>query len=432
MGRLRWLTAGESHGPQLTAILEGCPAGLEVSRAAIDRELARRQRGYGRGPRQLIEQDRVRILGGVRHGRTTGGPVALGIANRDAANWTEVMAVDAPGAEDVYGAEGVEAHGRGDGAEPPPGETPSVDPRAGEAADAGSAAAMHAGEAAAAVVVPRPGHADLGGALLYDLDDVRDVIERSSARETAARVACGAVARALLATVGCRVGGHVTAIGGVGTDTTLSLADVDRVDDDLRCLDPQAADRMRAEVDAAAAAGDTVGGVFEVCAFGYPFGVGSYVQGDLRLGARLAAAVMSINAVKGVEIGDGFAAAAARGSRVQDAIVWDEARGYGRSSNHAGGIDGGISTGEPVVVRAAMKPIATLRAPLPTVTLGTHVRVESRYERSDTCAVPAASLVGEAMVALALADALLDRFGGATVGDLAAAVAAFTERVRRR
>lgn len=417
MGRLRWLTAGESHGPQLTAILEGCPAGLEVSRAAIDRELARRQRGYGRGPRQLIEQDRVEILGGVRHGRTTGGPIALVVANRDAANWRDVMAVDALGADELAsGAEELAPSGD--------------DVKSG--GDPGAAADAHAGEAAA-VVVPRPGHADLGGALLYDLDDVRDVIERSSARETAARVACGAVARALLAAVGCRIGSHVTAIGGVRAEATLGLADLDRVDDDdLRCLDAAAADRMRAEIDAAAAGGDTVGGVFEIVAFGYPFGVGSYVQGDRRLGVRLAAAVMSINALKGVEIGDGFAAAAARGSKVQDPIVWDGAAGYGRSSNHSGGIDGGISTGQPIVVRAAMKPIATLRVPLPTVTLGSHVRVESRYERSDTCAVPAASVVGEAMVALALADALLDRFGGATVADVAAAVAAFHERVRRR
>ncbi|RPI29761.1 MAG: chorismate synthase, partial [Actinomycetota bacterium] len=286
---------------------------------------------------------------------------------------------------------------------------------------------------AATVDIPRPGHADLGGALLYDLDDIRDVIERSSARETAARVACGAVARALLETVGCRLGSHVVAIGGVAAEATLGLADLERVDaDDVRCLDAGAADRMRSAIDAAAAAGDTLGGVFEVCAFGYPFGVGSYVQGDLRLGARLAGAVMSINAIKGVEIGAGFAAAARRGSEVQDPIVWDEETGYGRASNHAGGIDGGISTGEAIVVRAAMKPIATLRAPLPTVTLGSHVRVESRYERSDTCAVPAAALVGEAMVALTLADSLLERFGGATVGDLTAAAAAFDERVRRR
>jgi chorismate synthase len=416
MGRLRWLTAGESHGPQLTAILEGCPAGLELSRDAIDLQLARRQRGYGRGPRQLIEQDRVQILGGVRHGRTTGAPIALAIANRDAANWADLMGVDAPGAEPRA---------------PEPADL-TTEPGAGASAG-GPAAAARDEEREATVHIPRPGHADLGGALLYDLDDIRDVIERSSARETAARVACGAVARALLESVGCRVGSHVVAVGGVEAEATLGLADLERVDDDdVRCLDAAAAGRMRAAIDAAVADGDTLGGVFEVCAFGYPFGVGSYVQGDLRLGARLAGAVMSINAIKGVEIGAGFAAAARRGSEVQDPIVWDEESGYGRASNHAGGIDGGISTGETIVVRAAMKPIATLRAPLPTVTLGSHVRVESRYERSDTCAVPAASLVGEAMVALALADAVLERFGGATVGDLAAAVAAFAERVRRR
>ena len=398
MGRLRWLTAGESHGPQLTAILEGCPAGLSVSRDEIDRQLARRQRGYGRGARQQIEQDRVQILGGVRHGLTTGAPIALAIANRDAANWTGVMAVEAPGAA------------------------------AGDAVRAEAPA-----EAPAPVVVPRPGHADLGGALLYDLDDIRDVIERSSARETAARVACGAVARTLLEAVGCRVGSHVVAIGDVCAEATLELADVGRVDDDdVRCLDAAAADRMRAAIDDARAAGDTVGGVFEVCVFGYPSGVGSYVQGDRRLGARLAGAVMSINAIKGVEVGDGFAAAALRGSAAHDPIVWDEETGYGRAGNHAGGIDGGISTGETIVVRAAMKPIASLRAPLPTVTLGTHARVEARYERSDVCAVPAASVIGEAMVALTLADALLERFGGATVGDVVGAIAAFDERLRRR
>ncbi|MEE4276216.1 MAG: chorismate synthase, partial [Thermoleophilia bacterium] len=391
MGRLRWLTAGESHGPQLTAILEGCPAGLELSRAEIDLQLARRQRGYGRGPRQLIEQDRVRILGGVRHGRTTGAPIALAIANRDAENWADVMAVDGPGVE-PQASETADPTREAEGGSPegPPG------------------ARARDEERSAMVDVPRPGHADLGGALLYDLDDIRDVIERSSARETAARVACGAVARALLESVGCRIGSHVVAIGGVEAEATLGLADLERVDaDDVRCLDAAAADRMRAAIDAAAADGDTLGGVFEVCAFGYPFGVGSYVQGDLRLGARLAGAVMSINAIKGVEIGMGFAAATRRGSEVQDPIVWDEETGYGRGSNHAGGIDGGISTGETIVVRAAMKPIATLRAPLPTVTLGSHVRVESRYERSDTCAVPAAALVGEAMVALTLADGLL-------------------------
>ncbi len=398
MGRLRWLTAGESHGPQLTVILEGCPAGLSVSRDEIDRQLARRQRGYGRGARQQIERDQVQILGGVRHGVTTGAPIALAIANRDAANWTGVMAVEAPGV-----------------------------------ATDDAARAETAAEAPAAVAVPRPGHADLGGALLYDLDDIRDVIERSSARETAARVACGAVARALLEAVGCRVGSHVVAIGDVRAEATLELPDVDRVDDDdVRCLEPTAADRMRAAIDDARDAGDTVGGVFEVSVFGYPGGVGSYVQGDRRLGSRLAGAVMSINAIKGVEVGAGFAAAALRGSAVQDPIVWDEATGYGRASNHGGGIDGGISTGETIVVRAAMKPIATLRAPLPTVTLGTHVRVEARYERSDTCAVPAASVVGEAMVALTLADALLERFGGATVGDVVGAIAAFDERLRRR
>jgi chorismate synthase len=397
MSGLRWLTAGESHGPQLTAILEGCPAGLAITRDEIDRQLARRQRGYGRGPRQQIEQDRARILGGVRHGRTTGAPIALVVANRDHENWADVMRVDPPG----------EAHSSSASAEP--------------------------------VTIPRPGHADLGGALLHDLDDIRDVIERSSARETAARVACGAVARALLAAAGCTIASHVVAIGGVRTDrydergAVLTPERRDEVDDDpVRCLDAAASLRMRAAIDAAAEAGDTLGGVFEVVVFGFPAGVGSYVQGDRRLGSAVAAAVMSINAVKGVEIGLGFGCADLPGSKVHDEIVWDAGDGYRRAANRAGGIEGGMSTGEPIVVRAVMKPIATLRSPLATVRLGSHEPIESRYERSDTCAVPAASLVGEAMVALCLADALLRRFGGATVDDLRRAIEAFRDRTRRR
>ena len=398
MDRLRWLTAGESHGPQLTAILEGCPAGLAVSAAEIDAQLARRQKGYGRGERQSIEQDRVEIVGGVRHGRTTGAPIALVVRNRDAANWGDVLSAEMPG-------EGAEAPG----------------------------AATDFGAGAKPVTIPRPGHADLGGALLYDHADIRDVIERASARETAARVACGAVARRLLAEVGCAVGSHVVSVGEVDSKAALTEELLAHTDDDpVRCLDPEAATRMRAAIDAAAEAGDTTGGVIEVVAFGYPPGVGSYVQGDRRLSSRLAQAVLSVPAMKGVEVGLGFAAARLPGSRVHDPLAWDEDRGYHRLSNHAGGVEGGISTGEPVVLRAAMKPISTLRSPLGTVELGTHEPLESRYERADVCAVPAAGIVLEAVVALALADALLERFGGATVGDLVGAVEAFAARCARR
>ena len=432
MDRLRWLTAGESHGPQLTAILEGCPAGLSVSSADIDAQLARRQKGYGRGERQSIEQDRVEIVGGVRHGRTTGAPIALVVRNRDAANWGDVLAADAP-----------ETAQRGPQKAAGPPLRVSTHPEASDGLEtdyeavapgvAGTASSTDFGAGAHAVTVPRPGHADLGGALLYDHADIRDVIERASARETAARVACGAVARRLLAETGCALGSHVVAIGEVRSSAPLTEALLPHTDDDpVRCLDPEAAARMRSTIDAAAAAGDTAGGVVEVVVFGFPAGVGSYVQGDRRLSSRLAQAVMSVPAIKGVEVGLGFAAARLPGSQVHDRLAWDEARGYHRLSNHAGGVEGGISTGEPIVLRIAMKPISTLRNPLGTVELGSHLARESRYERADVCAVPAAGIVLEAVVALALADALVERFGGATVADLTGAIEAFRARCARR
>jgi chorismate synthase len=388
MSVLRYLTAGESHGPGLTSILEGCPAGLTLDAATIDAQLRRRQNGYGRGERQSIEQDSARIVGGVRHGRTTGAPIALFVANRDAANWGDTLAVEVP----VAGAGAVEP-----------------------------------------VIVPRPGHADLGGALLYGLDDIRDVIERASARETASRVAVGTVARLLLAELGCVVTSHVVAIGGERCEAVMSPDDIDRAEaDPVRCLDPEAALRMRGAIDAAEAAGDTLGGVIEILVFGFPPGVGSYVHGDRRLQSRLAAAVMSVPAMKGLELGLGFAAAALPGSRVHDQIGHEPGRGYVRAGNNAGGIEGGISTGESIVLRAAMKPIATLRSPLQSVELGTHRPVASRFERSDVCAVPAAGVVLEAVVALTLADAALERFGGATVGELIGAVEAFRRRILER
>ena len=385
MGRLRYLTAGESHGPQLTAILEGCPAGLTLQAADIDRDLRRRQLGFGRGGRQAIERDAVTILAGVRYGRTTGAPIALAIANRDHANWVARLAVD------------------------------------------------EVAEPSEPLRIPRPGHADLGGALLYDLDDLRDVIERASARETAARVACGAVARKLLAEIGSRIYSHVVEIAGIAVAAEADEERLRGVDDDpVRCLDPQASVEMQAAISAAAERGDTVGGVFEVVVYGYPPGVGSYVQADRRLGAKLAQALMSINAIKGVEVGLGFAAAATPGSEFQDEIGYDERRGYYRLTNRAGGIEGGISTGEPIVLRAVMKPIATLMQPLASVEMGTHRPVKAHVERSDVCAVPAAAVVGEAAVSLALAEAALERFGGEALTDFVAAVAAFQARLRRR
>lgn len=387
MERLRWLTAGESHGGRLTAILEGCPAGLELRAEDIDAELRRRQGGYGRGGRMAIESDHVVIEGGVRAGRTTGAPIALAVPNRDAANWGDALA----------------------SAPPEPGREPAEPVR-----------------------VPRPGHADLEGALLYELDDIRDVIERASARETAARVAVGAVAKRLLVMVGCRVDSHVVAVGGVEAAVPFDAAHREETErDPLRCADAAASARMRAAIDAAAEAGDTLGGVVEIVATGVPEGVGSYVQGDRRLQSRLAAAVFSVPAIKGVEFGLGFAAAARRGSEVHDAIV-AAGDGYGRGGNLAGGLEGGITTGLPLVLRAAMKPIATLRRPLPSVELGSRRAVESRFERSDVCAVPAAGVVLEAVVALALATAVLERFGGATAGELAAAVEIAAARRRDR
>lgn len=388
MSGLRYLTAGESHGAGLTAVVEGCPAGIALEAAFIDADLRRRQGGYGRGDRQAIEQDAVRILGGVRYGRTTGAPVALFVANRDAANWGDVLAVE-PQAD-------------GESTEDP-------------------------------VTIPRPGHADLGGALLYGLADIRDVIERASARETAAKVACGAVAKQILVALGCVVASHVVAIGPERAGASMTPDDVEKVEaDPVRCLDAEAGRRMMAAIDTASVAGDTLGGVVEVLAFGYPPGVGTYVQGDRRLQARLAGAVLSVPAIKGVEFGLGFVAATLRGSRVHDPLGHDAERGYTRAGNHAGGIEGGISTGETIVLRAAMKPISTLREPLDSVELGTHRAVESRFERSDVCAVPAAGVVLEAVVAIALADAALDRFGGATADELTAAADGFRRRIRER
>jgi chorismate synthase len=365
MSRLHFLTAGESHGPCLTAIVEGLPAGLAVEEQAINRELRRRQGGYGRGGRMQIERDCVDIQGGVIGGRTTGAPVALRIANRDWANWKE----------------------RWDKGDLP------------------------------ALTVPRPGHADYAGMIKYGLDNARPVLERASARETAARVVAGALARLLLAQFAIAVGSYVFEIGGVTARVPdLPAPDLWRMaeDSDVRCPDESAAAGMRAAIDAAREAGDSLGGVFVVTATGAPVGLGSHVHWERRLDALLAAAVMSIPAIKGVEVGPAFENARRPGTQVHDEF----APGIERLGNRAGGIEGGMSNGSPIVVRAAMKPIPTTITPLRSVDLATGETASTQYQRSDVCAVPAASVVGEAMVAWVLADALVEKLGGDSLEEM--------------
>ena len=382
MKSLHFRTAGESHGKALTALLDGLPAGLDLDVARdVDPELARRQGGYGRGRRMQIEQDRVELLSGVRLGETLGSPISMLIWNRDWQNWTTAMAHEAPSDE--------------------------VNPKA---------LRPH--------YLPRPGHADLVGAFKYDRRDVRDILERASARETAARVACGAVAKRFLAELGVTIGSHVRSIGPVVAEDVDFPEDLNTVvdADPVRCLDPDASARMCEEIDAAKERGDTLGGVFEVVARGLPVGLGSYVSWDRKLDGRLAAAIMSIQAVKGVDLGIGFEGAMRPGSEVHDPIVpaEDQARsgGLGRATNRAGGLEGGVTTGEPLLVRGAMKPISTLRKRLPSVDLRDGSVGDAAVERSDVCAVPAAGVVGEAMVALVLADAVLEKFGGDSVGEV--------------
>jgi chorismate synthase len=367
------LTAGESHGPQLTVVIEGLPAGLELTADDLRRDLRRRQGGHGRGGRQQIEVDEGRVVGGVRGGLTLGSPVALVLENRDHANWTEQM-------------------------------TPAAE-----------------GFAPKPVTRLRPGHADLAGVLKYGHDDVRNVLERSSARETAARVAAGALARKLLARLGVRVYSFVQSIGPV--DVGHDKVDPECVTDDeiesspVRCPVPEAAERMVAEIDAAGARGDTLGGTFRVVATGLVPGLGSYVHWDRKLDGRLAAAIMSINAVKGVEFGAGFEGSARPGSAFHDEIDFSEGR-FRHLSNRAGGLTGGVTNGEPLDLRAALKPISTMKKPMRSVDLATRERVDAHYERSDVCVVPAAGVIGEAMVALTLADAYLEKFGGDSVTEI--------------
>lgn len=390
-------TAGESHGRGLVAIVEGVPAGLSLSAERdIDPELARRQGGYGRGARMKIERDRIEVLSGLRLGETIGAPIALLLRNRDWDNWRAAMA-----------------------AEPPPAD-----------ADEATLRRVH---------LPRPGHADLVGVLKYERDDARDVLERASARETAMRVAAGAVAKRLLAELGVSVGSHVVSFGGVRVPAPAAWPDdINAVADasPVRVLEPEAEAEIVAAIDTAAAEGDTLGGVFEVVIRGLPVGLGSYAAADRRLDGRLAGALMSIQAMKGVEFGLGFAASDLRGSAVHDEIQADPGRrragGYRRLGNNAGGLEGGMTTGEPLVVRVAMKPLSTLMRPLRSVDLRTDERADAIRERSDVAALAAAGVVGEAVAAAVVADALLEKFGGDSIPETSRNLEGYLDQLGRR
>lgn len=376
---LRWLTAGESHGPELIAVLEGFPAGVPILEANIQADLARRRLGYGRGARMKFEADEISLSGGIRHGLSQGGPVALRIANTEWPKWETVMSPHPVANEDLQG-------GR-----------------------------------ATSLTRPRPGHADLTGMQKYGFDDSRPVLERASARETAARVALGAVARALLSELDIHVFSHTVAIGPVSVPEHAPIpdwSDVDRLDrDPLRCAHPETAARMVEEVDAAHKEGDTLGGVVEVVVRGLPPGLGSYVHWDRRLDARLASALMGIQAIKGVEVGDGFATTKRRGSEAHDEIIKGP-DGIERASDRAGGTEGGMSTGGVLRVRAGMKPISTVPRALKTIDTSTGEEAVAHHQRSDVCAVPAAGVVAEAMVMLVLADAVVEKFGGDSLAEI--------------
>lgn len=382
MSELRFMTAGESHGPCLTAILEGLPAGLKLDLDAINKDLARRQQGYGRGGRMKIEKDKVNVLSGVRFNETIGGPITLQVVNRDFQNWGERMA--------AFG-------------EP-------------------------AGEK---VTAARPGHADFTGIRKYDREDVRDILERSSARETTMRVAVGAVCKEFLKALGITVVSQVVNIGGVAIDP----AKVDRaklgedVGSELNCYDAEAEAKMKAKIKEVRKAGDTLGGIFEITVRGLPAGLGSHIQWDRRLDGKLAGALMSIQAIKGVEIGAGFNCAILPGSQIHDEMFLDAAGKVYRKTNRAGGLEGGMTNGEELVVKAAMKPIPTLMQPLHSIDIESHEEVLACKERSDTCAVSAASVVGEAMTAFVMAQAICDKFGSDAMVDLKAALAAYKARI---
>ncbi len=384
---LRLITAGESHGPGLTCIIEGLPAGLELDREALNRDLARRQLGHGRGGRMKIERDQAEVTGGVRHGRTLGAPIALSVINRDYANWEERM-------------------------NPWP-----VDAELKE------------------VHLPRPGHADLVGTQKYGLTDVRDILERASARETAARVAGGAIAKAFLRALGVEVYSHVLQITAVSAPRRddLTPEDFAAVDDSpVRCLDPDASRAMVAEIDRLRKANESLGGVFEVRVFGLVPGLGSHVSWEERLDGRLAQALASIQAIKAVSVGDGFEVAGLPGSQAHDEIFYDSERGYYRRTNRAGGVEGGMTTGDPLVVRGSMKPLPTLTKPLRSVDIATHEPAQALRERTDSCTVPAAGVVGEAMVAFVLADAYRRKFGGDHIDDVRAALETYKHRIAWR
>ena len=387
MTLLRFLTAGESHGQALVAILEGIPAGLPLTEEYIAAEMKRRQGGYGRSKRQQLEQDHAQLIGGVRHGRTLGSPVAMVIANRVWEDWQEVMQV-----------------GPYEG-----------DPKR--------------------VTRLRPGHADLAGAMKYGFDDVRNVLERASARETAARVAVGSVCRRFLEEFGVTVRSHTASIGDVVAEID-GEPDWDAVEaSPVRCADAGASERMVTAIDEAREAGDTLGGTFEMWAAGVPIGLGSHVQWDRKLDGQVAQAVMSIHATKGVDIGGGFAVAAGLGSQAHDIIMppdkWD-GRQWRRETNRAGGLEGGMTNGEPIVVRGALKPISTLSKPLPSVDLLSGEVIQAHYERSDVCTVPAAGVVGEAMIAIVVARAMLEKFGGDSLDETRRAYAAYQDTIGPR
>lgn len=393
MSVFRYLAAGESHGPQLTAIIEGLPSGVPVLAEGINVDLARRQKGYGRGGRMKIETDTVEILSGVRWGESLGSPVTLAVRNRDWENWNVKMSTKPEDRDDSI-----------------------------------------------AVTRPRPGHADLTGALKYHHSDVRNILERSSARETAVRVAVGAVAKQLLAEFSIKVGGFVSRVGAVAAQIPALLPEElwqKAAGSEMFCCDPAADDAMKQAIDAAKAAGDTLGGVVEVQVVGCPPGLGSYAQWDRKLDARLAMALMSVQAIKGVEVGMGFGVAERPGSLVHDEIFYEasrveqgEASGYCRSTNNAGGIEGGMSNGEPILLRAAMKPIPTLYKPLRSVDMKNHEPFEAAVERSDTCAVPAALVVAEAVVAIEIANAFLDKFGGDSLTEIRRNYEGYCSQVR--
>ena len=382
---LRVITAGESHGPGLTTIVEGLPAGLELDRDAINRDMARRQLGHGRGGRMKIERDKAEVTAGVRHGKTLGGPIALQVTNRDFANWEERM-------------------------NPWPVEADIAE-----------------------VHLPRPGHADLAGVQKFGFTDVRNVLERASARETAARVAGGGLAKAFLREVGVEIRSHVIQIGAVRAperDGALSLADFDAVDESpVRCLDADAARAMVQEINVLRKRNESIGGVFDLRAFGLVPGLGSHVSWEERMDGRVAMAMLSIQAAKGVGIGDGFDLAGRPGSEAHDEIFHSPERGYYRETNRSGGLEGGMTTGEPLVVRVAMKPIPTLTKPLRSVDIATLEPAQALRERTDSCVVPAAGVVGEAMLAIVLASAFREKFGGDHIDDVRAALAAYCARI---